>query len=188
MSNGIFTSPETRDKILFILAVSAFLFVVEVVNIALGHGLASFGSYPREVIGLTGIFTSPFLHGNFNHFVSNIGPFMILGGFVVWKGISHFIKISFAIMVATGTMVWTFGPSGTIVIGASGVIFGYLGYLIGRAFFERGQSDILIALFVFIFYGGMILGVLPGTPGVSWQAHLFGFLSGIGASLLWRKQ
>jgi len=186
MSNDIFTSPDVKQKVMFIGGISVLLICVEILNLLFGNSLNSFGIHPRDLGGLIGIFVSPFLHGSINHLISNIIPFMILGGFIIWKGIDHFVKISLTIMIATGTMVWLLGPSATIIVGASGVIFGYLGYLFGKAYTDRNAMDILIAVAVLFMYGGMIFGVLPGVPGVSWESHLFGFISGFGTARIWK--
>ena len=187
MSNSIFANPDIKQKVVVVGGLSALLFVIEIVNLLLGHSLNFLGIVPREVGGLIGILTSPFLHGSMDHFMSNIGPFAVLSGFIVWRGVDHYIKVSVAIMLATGLMVWALHPP-AIIVGASGVIFGYLGYLIGRAFFEKNQNDIIIAVVVMFIYGGMVFGVFPGTPGVSWESHLFGLISGIGTAWLWRKK
>ncbi len=187
-NNSIFTNPETKRKVVFVLGLSLLLFLIEVVNTFIGHSLMVLGVVPRDPYGIIGIFTSHFIHGNMDHFVSNIGPFAVLSGFIIWRGVSHYIKISLFIMIMTGSMVWLLGPSMTTIVGASGVVFGYLGYLIGRALFERNQNDVIIAVVVMFIYGGMVFGVFPGTPGVSWEAHLFGLISGIGTAWIWRKK
>ena len=187
MNNNIFTSPDVKQKVVFISIITSIFLCVEIINLLSGYSLNAFGIRPRELGGLIGIFISPFLHGSVYHLISNIFPFVILGGFIVWQGISHFIKISLTIMIATGIMVWLFGPSLTIIVGASGVIFGYLGYLFGKAYIDRNITDILIAVAVLFMYGGMIFGIFPGIPGVSWESHLFGFISGFGTAWLWKK-
>ena len=188
MSDSIFTDPKVKKKVVFVGSLSLLIIGIEFINLLLGHSLNSFGIHPGKISGLVGIVASPFLHGSMNHLLSNIGPFVVLSGFIIWRSVAHYIKISLFIMIATGLMVWTLAPSSSIIVGASGVIFGYFGYLISRACFERSSNDILIAILVMFFYGGMIFGVFPGTPGVSWESHLFGFISGFGAAWLWRKK
>jgi membrane associated rhomboid family serine protease len=189
MTNSIFTSPDMKQKVTVILGISAVLGVIELLNILFGYALNPFGGlYPREVFGLVGIVASPFLHGSLSHLLSNIFPFMVLGGLIIMNGVSHFVKVSLYIMVATGSLVWVLGPSATIIVGASGVIFGYLGYLLANGYIYKTPTDILIALAVLFMYGGMIVGVFPGAPGVSWEAHLAGFISGLGTAVLVRKK
>jgi membrane associated rhomboid family serine protease len=88
-------------------------------------------------------------------------------------------------MIVSGLGVWLFAPPNSIHIGASGVIFGYLGYLLFRGYFQRSPGAIFLSLFVAFVYGSMIWGVLPNQNGISWQGHLFGFIGGaIAARLL----
>jgi membrane associated rhomboid family serine protease len=145
----------------------------------LGNPLDAFGIRPREVDGLFGVLFAPFLHVGFQHLIANTIPFVILGWFVLLRETWHFLAVSAVVIVLGGLGVWLFGQSGSVHIGASGLVFGYLGYLMLGGWFERRFTTILGSLFVGVLYGGLVLGVLPGTPGVSWEGHLFGFLSGV---------
>jgi membrane associated rhomboid family serine protease len=91
----------------------------------------------------------------------------------------HFALVTVMAMLLGGLGVWTFGATGSVHIGASGVIFGYLGFLLLSGFFERRFGAILVSLGVGVAYGGLVWGVLPSRPGISWEGHLFGFLAGI---------
>ncbi|MGL5032207.1 MAG: rhomboid family intramembrane serine protease, partial [Microcystaceae cyanobacterium] len=143
-----------------------------------------FGIMPHSVIGLRGILFSPFLHGGFGHLIANTIPFIILGWLVMIQETSDFWIVTMITMIVGGLGVWTFAPSNTIHIGASGVIFGYLGFLLFRGYFQRNFASILLSLVVGFLYGGLIWGVLPTQPGVSWQGHLFGFIGGAFAAKL----
>lgn len=187
MSNSVFADPEIKKKVVIIGSLCLLMLAIEIVNSFIDHSLNYYGMVPRDPYRLFGIFTSPFLHGNMDHLISNLGPFAALSGFIIWNGIKEYIKISLLIMIFTGLLVWSFAPV-AIIVGSSGVVFGYLGYLIGRAFFQKNQNDVIIAVVVLFVYGGMVFGVFPGTPGVSWESHLFGLISGIGIAWLWRKK
>ncbi|MAS93014.1 MAG: rhomboid family intramembrane serine protease [Verrucomicrobiales bacterium] len=152
---------------------------VEIVDTVLRGALDQFGVQPRRLSKLSGILTSPFLHGDFGHLISNTIPFLILGGIVLIGGRKIFIIASILIIVLGGSALWLLGPPNTNHIGASSLIFGYLGFLLARGIVERSGFWIVISLIVLGVYGSMIFGVLPGQPGISWQGHLFGFLSGI---------
>src|SRR5262249_41450245 len=119
----------------------------------------------------------PFLHHGFAHLIANTIPFIVLGWLVLLRETKHFIAVFVATTLMGGLGVWLFGHSGTH-IGASGVIFGWLGYLLLAGWFERSIGTILLSLFVGITYGWALLGILPFQSGVSWEGHLFGFLTG----------
>jgi membrane associated rhomboid family serine protease len=159
------------------------IWVVELVNLLLGHRLNLFGIHPRTVAGLPGIVLSPFLHTGIGHVLLNTIPLVILGWLVILRGPRVFLEVSLLIIVVSGVGVWLFGRS-AYHVGASGLIFGYFGYLVARGWYERSLSSILIALVTIVLYGGILLGVLPFRAGVSWEAHLFGLLGGILAARL----
>jgi membrane associated rhomboid family serine protease len=92
--------------------------------------------------------------------------------------------VTIFVALVGGFGVWLFAGKFTNHIGASGLIFGYLGFVLARGFFEKSLTWILIAGAVLVLYGGLLIGVLPIHTGVSWQGHLFGFLAGIGAARL----
>ncbi len=147
------------------------------------HGLDTLGILPRNPIGLRGILFAPFLHTSFAHLTANTIPFLVLGWLVMARSITDFVTVSLTCMVVGGLGTWVFGATG-LHIGASGVIFGYLGFLLVRCYFDRKLSSGAIALFVGATYGTVLLGVFPSAPGISWEGHLFGFLSGILAAKL----
>ncbi len=142
-------------------------------------GTASvYGIIPRTSLGVRGIFFSPFLHGSYQHLVSNTIPFLMLGWFVMLRSVKEFFAVSAIVLLASGIGVWLFGSPG-IHIGASGVIFGYFGFLLSRAYFERSALSIALSLTVGLFYGSLIWGVLPNQMRISWEGHLFGLIGGI---------
>jgi membrane associated rhomboid family serine protease len=164
----------------WIIAIAvAILCLEEFVDGLLGHPLDAFGIRPRSIDGLLGIPLAPFLHASFAHLMANTLPFIVLGWFVLLRETSHFFWVTLGVTVLGGLGVWLFGQSGSIHLGASGLVFGYLGYLMLGGWFERRIGTILGSLFVAILYGSLVFGVLPGTPGVSWESHLFGFLAGV---------
>jgi membrane associated rhomboid family serine protease len=177
--NGIGDEIKTHIAILGTLV--AVMWIVEFIDIALQGRLNAFGIYPRNVIGLRGIVLAPFLHGNLSHLISNTIPFVVMGWFVMLRGISEFFKVTAIVALASGIGVWIFGASG-LHIGASGIVFGYFGFLLSRAYFERSALSIAMSLAVGLLYGGILWGVLPGQMGISWEGHLFGFLGGIYAA------
>lgn len=167
----------------------ALIWILELVDLFVFRGaLNSYGIVPRRVFGLRGILFAPFLHGNLVHLMANTVPFLTLGWLVMLQETSDFFAVSAVTMVVSGLGVWLFGSPG-IHIGASGVIFGYLGFLLLRGFFERNIPSIFLSLIVGFFYGGLIWGVLPAQVGISWEGHLFGFLGGaLAARMLARRK
>lgn len=158
--------------------VLAFWLLEIVDHFLFGQALNGLGVRPRTSDGLWGIVLAPFLHGNFAHLAANTIPFVVLGWFVMLQGVTRFWLVTAITAVVSGLGIWLLGESRTVHIGASGLIFGYFGYLLLRGYFERSASAILWTILVVILYGSMIWGVLPGQIGISWQAHLFGFLGG----------
>ena len=158
----------------------ATMWIVELIDIVIfRQGLNNYGIWPHHIEGLWGILFAPFLHGGLPHLIANTIPFITLGWFVMLQETSDFFIVTAMTMVVSGLGVWVFGSSNSHHIGASGLIFGYLGFLLLRGYFERNFSSILLSIIVGFLYGGAIWGVLPTVPGVSWEGHLFGFIGGI---------
>lgn len=166
------------------LSFTALLWVLEFYDQATGERLDADGIVPRSTDGLEGILWAPLLHGGFPHLIANTLPFLIFGFLVLANGIGRFVFVTAVVWLLGGLGVWLVAEPGTVTIGMSGVIFGWLAYLLVRGFFARSGSQILLAVVLFFFWGGILLGVLPGQPGVSWQGHLFGALAGVLAAWL----
>ena len=144
------------------------------------------GVIPRTVIGLRGILFAPFLHGSLNHIVANSIPFLLFGWLILLRDPRHFVPVTMMAMIGSGLMAWLFGAPGSIHIGASGVIFGYLGFLMLSGWFARSFASIALSIVVIFLWGGMVIGVMPGATGISWQAHLGGLIAGIYAARSYR--
>lgn len=148
-----------------------------------GGQLDYYGIQPRDPQTFWHIFTAPFLHAGLPHLIANTLPLAVLAFMSALRSIGRFLGATFVIVLVGGTLVWLFGRSSTH-LGASELIFGYLAYLLGVGWWERTPSAIAIALVALFLYGGIIWGVLPSNPMVSWEAHLFGFIGGLVAALL----
>lgn len=170
---------------LTMLVFTAGLYVIEAVDSVTGSGLQQNGIEPLQVDGLDGVLWAPVLHGTWGHLIANTVPFLVFGFLAMAGGIRQFIVVTATIWLLGGLGVWlTGGYGGGIHIGASGLIFGWLVFLLTRGFFARSGRQILLAVGLFFVWGGILFGVLPGQPGVSWQAHLFGALAGLLAARL----
>lgn len=139
----------------------------------------AFGIRPWYIPGLWGIATAPFLHGDFAHLIANTLPLLTLGWLVMLRGRGEWISVSVITALCSGVGTWLFGGVGSTHIGASGVIFGYFGFLLLRGYFERSLTAIAFSILVFFLYGSIIFGILPTAQMISWQGHLFGFLGGV---------
>ena len=162
---------------LWILGLVAFVWAVELVNAAFGHRFNEFGILPRHVVGLRGIPLGPLLHDGFGHLISNTIPFLVLGGLVGTQGKRKLAQVTLIVVLLGGLAVWIVGRNG-VHIGASGLVFGYFGYLVTRAWYERGVVSVLLALVVLVLYGGFLLSLLQLNTFISWEGHAAGLLSG----------
>ena len=168
-----------KDNLLLLLGAVAIAWGLEILDTILDGYFDRFGIQSRRIAGLPGVLAAPFLHVGFGHLISNMVPFLMLGGMVLMGGRKVFITATLFIMVVGGIALWIFGPGGTNHVGASGLIFGYLGFLLARGIFEKSVGWIAVSVGILLLYGGMLNGVLPGQPGISWQGHLFGFIAGV---------
>ncbi len=157
----------------------AFLWLIEILNaFVFRGGLDQYGIQPRTWAGFSHIFFAPFIHESFAHLLANTLPFLVLGWFVMLRRTNDFFVAGTVAALISGLGIWLFGAPHTTHIGVSGVVFGFLGFLVARGYFERSLSSLLLALFAVLLYGGMLWGVLPGQAGISWLGHLFGFAGG----------
>jgi membrane associated rhomboid family serine protease len=172
-----------KKNLYWILGFVVLIWVIELINFSIGHRLSDWGILPRTLKGLKGIPLSPFLHASLIHVMMNTIPLAVLGGFVILHGRQIFFEISIIIILVSGTALWLFGRS-SYHVGASGLIFGYFGYLVLRAWYDRSLKSFIIAFVTVFLYGGIIWGLLPTFSRISWEGHLFGLLAGILAARL----
>jgi len=160
----------------------ALLWVVEIADRVTTGSLDRYGIRSRTDEGLGGIVAAPLLHAGWGHLEANSGPLLVLGFLVAVVSTVRFLGVLAWSWLVSGVGVWLVGPGDAVTVGASGLVFGLLAYLLIAGFLERRPVGILIAVAVFIFYGSVLLGVLPGQPGISWQGHLFGAVGGVVAA------
>jgi membrane associated rhomboid family serine protease len=141
--------------------------------------LDDYGIFPRNVHGLDGVLWAPLLHGGWAHLLSNTVPILVLGWLVLSDGLRHFLVVTATVWIVGGLGTWLVAPPEAVHIGASGVAFGWMVFLLVRGFFVGSAGQIFVALVLFFYWGGMLWGVLPGQPGISWEGHLFGALGGL---------
>ena len=164
------------------------LWIAFAANVLVGGALLQFGIRPRTESGLIGIAAAPFLHANLTHLIANTVPFLLFGWLVMLRDSRHFGVVTLLATMGSGLLSWSLGAPGTLHIGASGVVFGYFGFLLLAGWYARSLASVAISLLVAVLWGGTVMGVLPGTPGISWQGHLGGFIGGVLAARRYRRQ
>lgn len=156
------------------------LWAIEIIDAVLFQGsLDRFGVRPRSMEGLVGIAFAPLLHMGFGHLIANTLPLITLGWLIMLRETRDLVVVTVLAALVSGLGTWLIGASYSVHIGASGVIFGYFGFLLLRGYFERSVLSIGLSLAVAAVYGGMLWGVLPSGYRISWEGHLFGFLGGV---------
>lgn len=175
------------ERFRWLAVLLGLIWVVEVVNLLSGYALNDWlGLRPRSFGGLDGVLFMPFLHGSLSHAAANTIPLAILGSLLATTAKKVVLLASAIIVVLGGSGVWLFGST-AIHVGASGLIFGWFGFLVARGLVEKRAIPLLVAAAVALLYGTMIWGLLPGQPGVSWESHLFGALAGVFAAFVTRN-
>jgi membrane associated rhomboid family serine protease len=180
---------KVRDAFVLVGGFVALIWVLQVFNWADGYRLdTEFAIYPHNVGRLADIFTAPFLHLSWQHIEGNTVPLFVLGVLAAYRGIGKFLLISLIIVVTSGLAVWLFQNSGEPTVGASGLIFGYFGYVLIRGFFDRNLPDIGVGVVAGVLYWTILQVAIPGTPGVSWIGHLGGLFGGVLAAWFLRTR
>ncbi|MBX6382275.1 MAG: rhomboid family intramembrane serine protease [Microbispora sp.] len=173
---------------ILMIALVCVMWTIEVVDYMENGRLDRYGIIAHEPDGLPGILFAPFLHAGFGHLMANSLPLLILGFLAAIRGIGRFLGASLVIIVVSGLGVWFTSPPHTLTIGASGLVFGYFGYVVARGAFDRRALDIVLGVVVAVLYYSILWGALPTQPGVSWQGHLFGLIGGVIAAWLLRRR
>lgn len=161
----------------------ALLWFLELADQVSNNRLDQLGIRPRSEEGLLGILFAPLLHGGWGHLESNTIPVLLLGFLVLASGVGRGLAATAVIWLVAGVGVWLIAPANSITLGASVLVFGWLLYLVVRGFVTRNPWEIIVGITLLIMYGGVLFGVLPGQPGISWQGHLFGAIGGVLAAL-----
>ncbi len=164
------------------LKILGLLWAVQIVNMAMHYRLNVFGIYPRHPFGLIGIFTSPFLHGHLNHLFFNSIPLFLLLVLMLAQGFSNFLTITLNIMIFSGLAVWLFGRK-AMHVGASGVIMGYMGYLLTQAYYRPSAAALLLGVLALYYCGSILMHLLPSDAKTSWEGHVFGFAAGVAVAM-----
>ena len=172
-----------REQAFFIFGIVGVFWLIEIVDVIFKQKIERLGAiYPRDLTGLIGIPLAPFLHGNWGHLIGNTVPFVVLGGLVIISSDrKKFVGVSCIIALVAGLGTWTLAKGG-YHIGASSLVFGYLGFLLWRAWLGRSLAWTLVAVLAGVLYGGIILTLLRAPSGISWSGHFFGLAGGVVAA------
>jgi membrane associated rhomboid family serine protease len=169
------------------LGVLALLWIIQIVNFADSYHLSySYGIKPRDIGSLPYILTAPFLHFSWSHIEGNSGPLFIFGFLAAYRGIGKFVAVTAIVVLTSGFAAWFFGAAG-VGAGASGVVFGYFGYIMVRGLFDRRVIDLLIGAVMALCFAYQFSVLLPHQR-IGWQAHVGGLVGGIVAGYLLRDR
>ncbi|MFI5964484.1 rhomboid family intramembrane serine protease [Streptomyces asoensis] len=180
---------EARRAFFVVFALLAVVWLVQLADFADGYALArDFGVVPGDPATLPHLLTAPLLHWNWAHIESNSGPLFVFGFLAAYRGVVRFLGLTLLVAVTSGLAVWFLERGGTETVGASGLVFGYFGYVVVRGLFDRHLVDTLIGVVMAASFAYLLTVAVPGTPGVSWAAHLGGLVGGVAGAWLLRDR
>src|SRR5246500_3981038 len=171
---------EAKKAFFLMVGFIALIWVLQIFNWA-GHYRLDYdyGILPRSIGGPPQIFSAPFLHFSWEHIEGNSGPLFVFGLLAAYRGVKKFLGVTLIVMVTSGLAVWLFQGGTELTVGASGLIFGYFGYVLSRGLIDRNLIDALAAVVMGLSYAYILTVAIPGTPGVSWVGHLGGLVGGL---------
>jgi membrane associated rhomboid family serine protease len=180
---------EARKAFFLMVGFIALIWILQVANWADNYHLdASYGILPRSLGHLGDIFTAPFLHFSWDHIEGNSGPLFVFGLLAAYRGVVKFFGVTLIVAITSGMAVWLFQGNNELTVGASGLIFGYFGYVLARGLIDRNLIDALAAVVMALSYAYILTVAIPGTPGVSWVGHLGGLVGGLACGWIFRTR
>ena len=180
---------EARKAFFLMVGFIGLIWVLQIANWADHYGLdGSYGILPRSIGHLPDIFTAPFLHFSWDHIEGNSGPLFVFGLLAAYRGVVKFLGATLIIAISSGMAVWLFQGTSELTVGASGLIFGYFGYVLTRGILERNLIDALAAVVIGLSYAYILTAAVPGAHGVSWIGHLGGLIGGIASAWIFRTR
>lgn len=181
-------SDSTKTRLIALAVFIGALWVIQILNWITGYSLnTTFGLIPRYISGLDGILGMPLLHNSFEHLIANTPPLLLMGITLAVTATRSLVAVNVFIVLLGGVLVWLLGAE-AIHIGASGLVFGWFGFLVTRGFIDRSFVTLASTALIGFVYASILWGVLPNQEGVSWEAHLFGAIAGVAAAFVVRKR
>ncbi|MGW3911273.1 rhomboid family intramembrane serine protease [Streptomyces sp. NPDC005070] len=180
---------EARKAFFVMFGFLAVVWLVQLANYADDYALSrDYGVVSGDVASLPDILSAPFLHWSWAHIESNSGPLFVFGFLAAYRGVVRFLGLSLLVALSSGFVVWFFERGDVDTVGASGLIFGYFGYVVVRGIFDRHLIDTLIGVVMAASFAYMLTVAVPGTPGVSWLGHLGGLIGGLAGAWIFRDR
>ena len=180
---------EAKKAFFLMVGFIALIWVLQIFNWASHYRLDyDYGILPRSIGTLPYILTAPFLHFSLDHIEWYSGPLFVFGLLAAYRGVIKFLGVTLIVAVTSGLAVWLFQGGNELTVGASGLIFGYFGYVLSRGVFDRNLIDVLTALVMALSYAYILTVAIPGAPGVSWIGHLGGLIGGIASGWIFRTK
>ncbi|HEY2444071.1 MAG TPA: rhomboid family intramembrane serine protease [Streptosporangiaceae bacterium] len=179
---------EARRALFVMVGFLAILWIVQIANWADHYQLSfEYGIRPHDAGSLPDIFSAPFLHFSWAHIEGNSGPLFIFGFLAAYRGVTKFLGLTLLVAITSGFGAWLFENSHSVGAGASGIVFGYFGYIIVRGLFDRHLIDLVIGLVMALSFAYQFTVLLPQN-GIGWQAHIFGMAGGVVAGWVLRDR
>jgi membrane associated rhomboid family serine protease len=179
---------EARKALFVMVGFLAILWIVQIANWADHYQLTfDYGIVPHDVGRLPDIFTAPFLHFSWTHIEGNSGPLFIFGFLAAYRGVTKFLGVTLLVVITSGLGAWIFESPHSVGAGASGVVFGYFGYIIVRGIFDRHLIDLMLGLVMALCFAYQFSVLLP-AQGIGWQAHIGGAAGGVAAGWVFRDR
>src|ERR1700733_11724302 len=179
---------EARKALFVMVGFLALLWVIQLINVADSYRLGTeFGIRPRSVSSLPDVLTAPFIHLSWTHIEGNSGPLFIFGFLAAYRGVVRFVGLTVLVLLVSGLAAWLFAPTDTIGVGASGVVFGYLGYILVRGIFDRHLIDLIIGAVMALCFAYQFTVLLPHA-GIGWQDHVGGLVGGVVGGWVFRDR
>jgi membrane associated rhomboid family serine protease len=173
-----------RTALALLALLVAVMWIVEIIDATSGYQLNNDGLYPHNAGRWWGIFTAPFIHGSFQLLIENTVPLVLIGLFVAFTGAARFVIVTVLVIAIGGVGTWLIAPAMTngaqeVVIGASGLIYGYATFVISRGWFDHSNVQRSVGLLVAVLFGATLVASLAPGGNVSWQGHVSGATAGV---------
>ncbi|MCK2220967.1 rhomboid family intramembrane serine protease [Actinomadura sp. ATCC 31491] len=179
---------EARKALWVMVGFLAVIWILQIPNWATGYALSrEYGVQAWNPDTLPGIVTSAFLHWSWGHIEGNSGPLFVFGFLAAYRGVARFFAVTAVIVLVSGLGEWLTASPSAVGAGASGVVFGYFGYVLVRGLFDRHLIDIVLGVVMALCFAYQFAGLLP-QEGIGWQAHVFGFLAGVAGGWIFRDR